>query len=388
MAGSGAPEGGHRPYRLPPNAGKMRRRTAPSFPAGTVMTGSASCDVLGRLPDGREVHAIALRGADGLAAGVLTWGATLASVEAPDREGRRRNVLLGFDTLDGWRGSTRRFGSTVGRYANRISGGRFVLDGVEHRLPRNEGENTLHGGDGGFDKAVWRLAALGPGPQVELAHVSPDGDQGFPGRLEVRLRFALDGDALRLDYVATTDRATVVNLTNHAYVNLAGTGSGDILDHELQIDATQFLPVDARLVPTGELRDVEGTPFDFRRPIPIGARIDGSNEQLVRARGYDHTWVLGPAPFAAAVRAARVREPRSGRTLEVWTTEPGVQFYSGNFLDGRDVGAGGQSYGRRSGLCLETQHFPDSPNRPDFPSTVLRPGETFRSTTILKFGLA
>jgi aldose 1-epimerase len=254
----------------------------------------------------------------------------------------------------------------------------------------NEAPNTLHGGARGFDTAVWRVDALtaDAAPSVTLAHVSPDGDQGFPGRVEARIRYTLDWDSLRLDYEATVDRPTVINLTNHAYFNLAGAGSGDVLGHELQIDADAFTPVDRNLIPTGDMRPVAGTPFDFRTPTLIGARIDHADEQLALARGYDHNFVLRSTGADGAVFAARVREPRSGLAMEVWTTEPGLQFYSGNALGGADIGAEGRPYRQRDGFCLETQHFPDSPNRPGFPSTVLRPGDSFRSTTLLRFSMS
>lgn len=336
----------------------------------------------GEMPDGRAVDAIALRHAGGLRARILTYGATLAALDVPCRDGGHRSVVLGLPTLGAYRRAGY-IGAAIGRYANRIRNGRFTLDGIEHHVSVNQPPNALHGGAHGFDKAVWRIEAFDAGavPAVALGHVSPDGDQGFPGRMEVTIRYAVEVDALRIDYVATSDRPTVVNLTNHAYFNLAGATGGDILGHELTIDADRFTPVDATLIPTGEMRPVAGTPFDFRAPAAIGARIAADDEQLRRAGGYDHNFVLMHAGSARPAFAARVREPGSGLVMEVWTTEPGVQFYSGNFLDGSP----GRPFAHRQGLCLETQHFPDSPNQPGFPSTVLRPGTGLKSTTLLRF---
>jgi len=344
------------------------------------MANSIERQKFGRLPDGGDVDAVVLRNADGFCARILTYGATLAALEVPDRDGRSRNVVLGFETLDGYRQARGHLGGVIGRYANRLCNGRFTLEGVDIQVSVNEPPNTLHGGEQGFDGAVWRIEAVqsDPVPSVTLAHVSPDGDQGFPGRVDVRVRYTLEANGLRLDYTATTDRTTVVNLTNHSYFNLGGAGSSGVLDHELRIDADAFTPIDRHLIPTGELRPVTATPFDFRTPTAIGARIGLADEQLVLARGYDHNYVLRAGGGSDPVHAARVREPRSGLTMDVLTTEPGVQFYSGNFLDGRP-------YRARDGFCLETQHFPDSPNRPDFPSTVLQPGDVFRSTTIFRF---
>ena len=298
------------------------------------------------------------------------------------------NVVLGCSTLDDYRASPY-VGATIGRFANRIARGRFVLDGVVYEIPCNDGAraNVLHGGPVGFASVTWSVVKATESAIV-LRHVSLDGDQGFPGRLDVTVTYRLDDDALRIDYTATTDAPTVVNLTNHAYFNLAGARAGSVLDHELVIEADAYLPTDAALIPTGEVRAVAGTPFDFRRPTAIGARIDGDDPQLALAHGYDHTWVVRGT--AGTLRpCAFVREVRSGRTLACATDQPGVQFYSGNFLDAVDSRANGlHRYAPREGFTLETQHFPDSPNRPAFPSTVLRPGATFRSTTIYRFGVA
>lgn len=353
------------------------------------MTADVERVSFGLMPDGTVVDAVTLRGATGLVATMLTYGATVAALHAPDATGHVDNVVLGFDNLDAYRRSTAHFGSVVGRYANRIANGRFSLDGVDYALSANQGRHTLHGGARGFDKAVWQIAAAqgGAAPFVEFRHVSPDGDQGFPGRLEVGVRYTLDADTLRLDYAATTDRPTVVNLSNHSYFNLAGAGSGDMLGHVLSIEADRFTPIDADLIPTGEVRAVDGTTLDFRTPAPIGARIDAGDAQVALAGGYDHNFVLRVSGGGQPALAARAHEPRSERILEVWTTQPGLQFYSGNFLGGTDVGSQGRPYRRRDGFCLETQHFPDSPNRPAFPSTVLRPGDIFRSCTAFRFAI-
>ena len=350
----------------------------------TARIGSAT------LPDGREAEEFVLDDGRGMAARVGTHGARLLSLRVPDRAGTPVEVVLGFDGLGDWAEDDGFLGATIGRCANRIARGRFGLDGQTFQVPINNPPNALHGGPRGFDKAVWRAEpAGGGGAALALLHTSPDGDQGFPGALRASVRYALSGDgALRLDYTAETDQPTVVNLTNHAYFNLAGGGT--VLDHVLTVAADRFTPVDAALIPTGELRPVAGTPFDFRGPARVGARVDEpGNEQLRFAGGYDHNFVLRPAPPGQALRlAARLEEPTRGLVMEVWTTEPGLQFYSGNFLDGSRRGRGGAALEHRGGLCLETQHFPDTPNRPDFPPASLRPGETFRSSTLYRFSVA
>ena len=317
----------------------------------------------------------------------MTYGATLVSLKVPDRAGKFEDVVLGFDRLETYENDTHYLGATIGRYANRIAKGRFTLNGVEYKLATNNGENHLHGGVRGFDKVVWRarpLAARG-GSALELTYLSRDGEEGYPGNLSVRVVYTLtDADELRIDYSATADKDTVVNLTHHSYFNLAGHGNGDILGHRLMLNAARFTPTDAGAIPTGELRAVRGTPFDFTRPTAIGARIEQPDEQLRLGNGYDHNYAVNGR--AGAMRlAARVTEPTSGRAMEVWTTEPGVQLYTGNYLDGTPDGKGGRPYRRRYAFCLETQHYPDSPNRPEFPSTVLRRGGRFRSTTVYKF---
>jgi aldose 1-epimerase len=342
---------------------------------------------VGRTPAGERVEAYTLANAHGIEARVLSYGGILWSLRVPDRRGDLADIVLGYEGLEGYLENPRYFGALVGRYANRIGGARFALDGVEHSLAANDGPSHLHGGLRGFDKVVWRVSGFArDGGGLVLRHVSPDGDEGYPGRLEVEVTYTLDArNELRVDFRAVSDRATVVNLTQHSYFNLAGSGSGDVLGHELTIPAEAFTPVDETLVPTGEIAPVAGTPFDFRKPAAIGARIDAPDVQLRRASGYDHNFVL-PRDGGGLVAAARLFEPRSGRTLEVRTSEPGLQLYTGNLLDGIP-GKAGRIYRRRDGLCLETQHFPDSPHHPHFPSTVLRPGQEYRSTTIFAFGV-
>ena len=350
--------------------------------AGSAQTG-ATKEMYGKLPSGEAADLYTLKNARGIEAAITNYGAHLVSLKTPDRTGTAADVVLGFDGLEGYLTRNRYFGSTVGRYANRIANGKFSIAGVEYTLARNNGSNHLHGGLKGFDKALWQGTL--EGKRVTLRYVSKDGEEGYPGTLTATVTYTLTGDnELRIDYDATTDKPTVLNLTNHSYFNLAGQGHGDILGHVVTLHADRFTPVDENLIPTGELRSVEGTPFDFRKPIAIGARIDQADEQLKRARGYDHNFVVN-GTMGTLRPAARVEEPRSGRVMEVLTTEPGVQFYTGNFLDGSIRGKGNQPYNQRSGFCLETQHFPDSPNKPAFPSVLLKPGERFRSTTVYRF---
>ena len=304
---------------------------------------------------------------------------------APGRDGAQADVVLGLGTLEEYVADRNSYlGAIVGRFGNRIAEGRFTLNGQTYTIPANDSGNALHGGVEGFDRRVWAGRTVEGG--VEMTLVSPDGDQGFPGTLTVVATYTLTDGDLRIDYSATTDKDTVVNVTNHAYFNLAGASSGTILGQEMMIPAASYTPTNAKLIPTGELAPVEGTPFDFREPAVIGARIDVEDEQLKRAGGYDHNWVLG-STVGDLMLAARLRDPASGRVLTVETTEPGVQFYSGNFLNGSLKSPAGGVYARRTGLCLETQHFPDSPNQSGFPSTVLTAGETMRSTTIFRFGV-
>jgi aldose 1-epimerase len=341
----------------------------------------------GRTPDGADVTLYTLRNAHGLRADIATYGGIVTRLEVPDRKGRMADIVLGYDSLADYLAGSPYFGAIVGRYGNRIAGARFTLDGTAYTLAANDGPNTLHGGLTGFDKVVWQAESYADssGVRLRLHYASADGAEGYPGRLDVTVTYALtNDDALHIDYRLTTDRPTVRNVTHHGYFNLAGHNAGDILAHELMLAANRFTPVDSTLIPTGELKEVTGTPFDFRTPIAIGARIGQDDEQLRLGRGYDHNFVLNGA--AGTLRlAASVHEPMTGRVMEVLTTEPGVQFYSGNFLDGSNVGKGGARYQHRAGFCLETQHFPDSPNHPEFPSTVLRPGEEYRSTTVYRF---
>ncbi|MFC9425564.1 aldose epimerase family protein [Streptomyces sp. NPDC056987] len=340
-------------------------------------------ELFGRLADGTKVHRWTLENG-GTRLKVLSYGGIVQSLEIPDRRGRSTNVSLGFDNLDDYLTATTFFGALIGRYGNRIAGGRFTLDGRTHQLPLNDGPNTLHGGTKGFDKRVWDVEPFTDttGVGLVLRHISPDGEMGFPGTLKAKVTYTLTPRGTwRIDYAATTDRATVVNLTNHTYFNLAGEGSGDVYGHELTLEASRFTPVDTTLIPTGELARVAGTPFDFRTGKPVGRDIRAGHPQLVRGQGFDHNWVLDKGLTAAPRPAATLRDPGSGRTVRIATTEPGVQFYSGNFLVGTLTGTSGRIYRQGDGLCLETQHFPDSPNQPSFPSTVLRPGDTYRSTT-------
>jgi aldose 1-epimerase len=345
----------------------------------------------GKMPDGATVDVYTLTNIHGMEARVITYGAVVVSLKTPDRSGRLDDVVLGFDNFENYLTRSRFFGAVAGRYANRIGNARFSLDGKAYELAANNGKNHLHGGRRGFDKVVWKGEPIDRGGDVGVAltYVSADGEEGYPGRLNVAVTYTLTPrDELIVDYRATTDKATPINLTNHSYFNLAGEGRGDILQQLLTIDADRYTPTDDTQIPTGEIAPVAGTPFDFRKPTAIGARIDADHEQIRRGKGYDHNFVLWTAnPPTAPRHAARVVDPSSGRTLDVLTTEPGVQLYTGNNLDGSAVGKSGHAYGKRSALCLETQHFPDSPNHPNFPSTILRPGETFRSRTVFAFGL-
>jgi aldose 1-epimerase len=339
-------------------------------------------ETYGTLADGRDVTRVVLRNGR-MEVGFISYGGTITSIRVPDREGRIADVTLGHDTLADYVDDSRWFGALVGRYANRIAGGRFSLEGRDYTLERNNGAHHLHGGSRGFHRALWTVEAgeCAAGPCATLRHTSPAGDGGYPGRLDVRVTYTLTDDGeLVLDYHAGTDAPTPVNLTQHSYFNLAGSGAGDILDHELWLNARAFTPVDRELIPTGEIRGVDGTPFDFTTPARIGSRIDAADEQLALAGGYDHNFVLDGHREAGPALAARLVEPRSGRILTVFTTEPGLHLYSGNALE-----TAARDYGRRAGLTLETQHFPDSPNHPEFPDTVVRPGQDFSSRTVYAF---
>ena len=341
----------------------------------------------GKTKDGTPVQIYTLRNAHGMEARITNYGGVVVSLLVPDRAGKLDDVALGYDTLDQYIQANPYFGALIGRYGNRIAKGRFSLDGKSYQLAINNGLNALHGGLQGFDKVVWAAKPMETkeGQALELSYVSKDGEEGYPGTLTVKAVYLLtEKNELRLDFTATTDQATIVNLTHHTYFNLAGAGNGDILGHVVTINADKFTPVDKTLIPTGELRPVAGTPFDFRKPTAIGARIKDKDEQLQFGNGYDHNWVLNKKPGELAL-VASVCEPTSGRVMEVLSTEPGLQFYVGNFLDGSNVGKGGKVYNFRTGFCMEPQHFPDSPNQPNFPSTVLRPGETFQNTIIYRF---
>ena len=343
----------------------------------------------GALADGRIVEAIAIGTPGRVHARILTYGATLQSLCIPDRNGQFEDIVLGFGTIAGYEGHSDYFGATIGRFANRIAGGSFVLDGHFYTLAVNNPPNALHGGACGFDKVVWTIVS-GDADRVTLRHISPDGAEGYPGRLTVQVTFAIGADAsLTIAYAASTDAPTVVNLTNHSYWNLAGEASArSALGDRLMIAADAFTPVDAGLIPTGEVRQVAGTPFDFRRSTPIAARIgDTSDAQIGFGRGYDHNFILAGGVTTTPRLVARLEEPVSGRAMDILTTAPGLQFYSGNVLDGSAVGKGGRAYGRGDGLAFETQHFPDSPNQPLFPTTRLDPGQTWRQTTIYRFSV-
>src|SRR3954454_24849520 len=344
----------------------------------------------GRMPDGKAVEVYTLTNVRGMEVRAITYGAIIQAIRVPDRAGRPDDITLGYDSLWGYLTASPYFGAVVGRYANRIARGRFALGGQTYRLAAHNGPHHLHGGLKGFDKVVWegKSCQRGDTVGVEFQHTSPDGDEGYPGTLHVSVTYTLTpSNQLEVEYRAKTDQATPVNLSQHSYFNLAGEGSGDILGHILEVDADRYTPVDSTLIPTGELASVRNTPFDFRTPMAIGARINQPDPQLKYGKGYDHNFVLNRSG-SGVVHAARVVEPKTGRTLDISTTEPGLQFYSGNFLDGTITGKSGHVYAHRSALVLETQHFPDSPNHPNFPSTILRPGKEYRSRTVFAFGVA
>ncbi|MFD8816158.1 aldose epimerase family protein [Streptomyces sp. NPDC059627] len=364
---------------------------ASTLGAGTAQAASGGRkpvkELFGTLADGTKVHRWSLENG-GTRLKVLSYGGIIQSLEIPDRHGKYANVSLGYDNLAAYVAGTTFFGATIGRYGNRIAKGQFTLDGKSYQLSVNDGVNSLHGGAKGFNTKVWDIEGFTSGSDVglHLHYTSVDGEMGYPGTLRTKVTFTLDRHgAWIIDYEATTDKPTVVNLTNHTYWNLAGEGTGTIEDHELTIAAGRYTPTDSGLIPTGELATVSGTPFDFRKGKPVGRDIRAGHPQQVQAKGFDHNWVLDKGVTARPEHIATLRDPRSGRTLKIATDQPGLQFYSGNFLDGTLIGTSGHTYRQGDGLCLETQHFPDSPNHADFPSTVLRPGQVYRTRTVHTF---
>jgi len=364
------------------------------------MTGACVCSLnaeakssmkkqpFGKTADGQPVDLYTLTNKAGMQATITNFGGIVVSLTAPDRNGKLDDVVLGYDQLDGYLTNKAFFGALIGRYGNRIAHGEFKLGGTTYNVPKNDGQNSLHGGNAGFNKRLWTAKDVsGPhGQALELTYLSKDGEEGYPGNLSVKVVYTLtDSNELKIDYSATTDKETVLNLTNHSYFNLAGQGNGDILEHQLTLVADRFTPVDATLIPTGELRPVKGAPFDFTKPMAIGSRIHQDDEQLKFGKGYDHNWVLNSGGKSGVTLAAEAYDPKSGRVLQILTDQPGIQFYTGNFLDGSIAGKGGKVYNHRSAFCLETQHFPDSPNHPSFPTTTLKPGQHYHTVTIFKF---
>jgi aldose 1-epimerase len=363
-----------------PAAGLEQTKTMSGGRAGVAR------EAFGRTGEGIPVEVFSLTNKAGVEIKAISFGAIITSIRIPDRTGALADVTLGFDSLDGYLKEHPFFGAVVGRYGNRIGKASFTLDGRTYKLAANNGPNHLHGGVRGFDKYVWTAEVLNGVTGVAFTRTSPDGEEGYPGTVQARVSYVLsETSELSIAYRATTDKATPINLTQHTYFNLAGHNAGSIVDHELTLAADRYTPVDSTLIPTGELASVAGTPLDFRQPTRIGARIDDPHQQIKFGMGYDHNWVINRKGDGLQL-AARVYEPKSGRTLEVQTTEPGVQFYTGNFLDGTLKGKGGAAYNRRNGFCLETQHYPDSPNKPAFPSTIVKPGQTYQSQTVWRFG--
>ena len=366
--------------------------SATTFFSSTSGKGQANVkkEYFGKTASGQTISLFTLTNANGLEARIMDYGGIVVSLKVPDRHGHLDDVVLGFDSPDGYATTSQYFGSLIGRYANRIGKARFALNGVEYKLAANNGANHLHGGLNGFNKIVWKARPVKTpdGAAIELTYLSKDGEEGYPGNLSVTVVYTLtNSNELKMEYRGTTDQDTVVNLTQHSYFNLAGQGQGDILKHELMINAARFTPVDEGSIPTGELRSVKGTPFDFTRPTTIGLRIDQDDEQLKLAHGYDHNWVL-EGKMGTLRKAAMVHEPTTGRVMEIWTTEPGIQLYTGNFLNGSKIGKDRKPYQLHYAFCLETQHYPDSPNKPQFPTTTLKKTARYRSTTIYRFSTA
>jgi aldose 1-epimerase len=361
--------------------------TAFSCKQSNTTGGSMGKESFGNAPDGTPVYLYTLKNSHGMEARIITFGGIIVSLKVPDRNGKLDDVVLGFNTPGDYVKHHDYFGALIGRYGNRIGKGKFTLEGKDYMLATNNGPNHLHGGKFGFDQKVWEVdeAASEAGKALVLKYTSKDGEEGYPGTLSAKVRYSVtDSNELKIEYSAVTDKPTVVNLTQHSYFNLAGQGNGDILSHELTLVADKFTPVDTTLITTGELRPVEGTPMDFRIPVAIGARINQKEQQLNFGGGYDHNWVLNRKDGTLSL-AASVYEPTTGRVMDVLTTEPGIQFYSGNFLNGSATGKGGKVYNHRNGFCLETQHYPDSPNKPQFPSTELKPGDTYQTVTVYRF---
>ncbi|RAV29288.1 aldose epimerase family protein [Sinomicrobium soli] len=371
---------------------KAKKQDDTTVPADTVtvaMKASVSKEKFGTLPDGKEVDRYTLTNANGISMKVMTYGGIITSLQTPDKNGEQGDIVLGFDSLEGYlQKGVPYFGAVIGRYGNRIAKGKFELDGKTYTLATNDGPNHLHGGKKGFDKVVWTASEkkTDHGVALQLEYLSKDMEEGYPGNLKATVTYTLtDDNELQVDYQATTDKKTVVNLTQHSYFNLA-PGTATILDHEVTLHADAFLPVSNTLIPTGELRPVEGTPFDFRKGKKVGQDIGQEDQQLEYGGGFDHCWVLNGAGEGLE-KAASLYDASTGRLMEVFTTEPAIQFYSGNFLDGSLTGKNGEKYVHRSGLCLETEHYPDAPNQPDFPSTVLNPGEEYHTTTVFRFSV-
>ena len=378
----------------PPPAAPAAEANPPAAPANAQASQSSiTHEPFGTTQDGKPVEIYTLQNDNGMVVRIMTYGGIIQTIKVPDKNGQMGDVVLGYDTLDGYLTNSPYFGALIGRYGNRIAKGHFTLDGQEYTIFTNNVPNTLHGGRFGFDKKVWTVQradinARSGGPELVLSYTSPDGEEGYPGTLHVTATYVLlpKENTLRLRFRATTDKDTVVNLTGHSYFNLAGQGQGTVLDQVVYIDADKYTPVDSTLIPTGEIAPVEGTPFDFRKPTAIGARINDDNEQLKFAGGYDHNFVMNH-PMGKLGLDARVTDPKSGRVFEIWSTSPGLQFYSGNFLDGTIIGKGGAVYVHRGAFAMEPQHYPDSPNQPSFPSTVLHPGEIYHNTIVYKFSV-